>query len=475
MKRIPYLFLILIIALGTAVRFYRFNFPLADWHSWRQTDTSAVSQIFVDEGFDILHPKYYDISNIQTGKDNPNGYRYVEFPIFNILQAFFFKTLNLLPLEQWGRLLSIVSSVTTGILLFFLASKHFGKLAGIFTTFFYMFLPYSVYYGRVVLPDTMMVTAMIAGIYFFDLYISSKNKSKYLFLFVSTVFTAASFLLKPYALFFVLPQVTLAISALRFRVFLRWELWLHAILSVIPLIWWRNYMLSYPEGIPVYQWLFNGGNIRFTGAYFFWIFGERLAKLILGYFGVVFLILGVFKLRSKDSLLFILSFVVSSMLYLMVIARGNVQHDYYQILILPTIALLMGRGVSFIHSTSDAVNRKIAIIVTASVVVLSISLSWYYVRDYFNINNNSLVIAGKKADTILPKNAKVIAPYDGDTTLLYHIRRQGWPAFQSSIEEMQKIGATHLVIVNPSVNDFNGFGKQFKILAQDNAYLILEL
>jgi hypothetical protein len=47
-----------------------------------------------------------------------------------------------------------------------------------------------------------------------------------------------------------------------------------------------------PEGIPVYTWLFNEGNIRFKGAWFYWLFAERISKLILGYWGVFLFLLG---------------------------------------------------------------------------------------------------------------------------------------------------------------------------------------
>ena len=46
-------FLLLIILIGAFfVRLYHFNWPVADWHSWRQADTSAVSRNFVKNGFE---------------------------------------------------------------------------------------------------------------------------------------------------------------------------------------------------------------------------------------------------------------------------------------------------------------------------------------------------------------------------------------------------------------------------------------
>src|SRR3990167_6320340 len=89
MRRIPW-GLILVFVLGFVVRLYRFDNPVADWHAFRQSDTNAVSTIFAREGINLFYPKYFDISNIQSGKDNPQGYRFVEFPIYNAIQAGFF-------------------------------------------------------------------------------------------------------------------------------------------------------------------------------------------------------------------------------------------------------------------------------------------------------------------------------------------------------------------------------------------------
>src|SRR3990167_6559111 len=113
MKRITWL-LVLIFVLGFVVRLYRFDNPVADWHAFRQSDTNAVSTIFAREGINLLYPRYFDISNIQSGKDNPQGYRFVEFPIYNAVQAGLFNVFGSpvgLRLEQWGRLISILSTL----------------------------------------------------------------------------------------------------------------------------------------------------------------------------------------------------------------------------------------------------------------------------------------------------------------------------------------------------------------------------
>ncbi len=178
MSRRTALLFVGILILGFVVRLYRFNNPIADWHSWRQVDTSAVSRNFVNEGFDLLHPKYEDLSNVPTsGKyDNPNGYRFVEFPIYNVFQAGFYKAFHFFTLEEWGRVVTIISSLLTVTFIFLLVRKYTDDTVALFASFIFAILPYNIFYGRVVLPDPMMVMTILGGIYFFDLWINNGKK-----------------------------------------------------------------------------------------------------------------------------------------------------------------------------------------------------------------------------------------------------------------------------------------------------------
>src|SRR3989344_4354827 len=84
---IEYILLSTVLVLGFMVRLYKINNPVADWHSWRQADTAAVTRNYVNDGMDLLLPKYDDISSIQSRIFNPQGYRMVEFPIYNAISA----------------------------------------------------------------------------------------------------------------------------------------------------------------------------------------------------------------------------------------------------------------------------------------------------------------------------------------------------------------------------------------------------
>ncbi len=481
-----FLLLLIILIVSCIVRLHNFSSPIADWHSWRQADTSAVSRNFVTNGFDLLHPHFDDLSNVPSGLDNPQGYRFVEFPIYNFLQAAPFVLLGFFTLEEWGRLVTISMSTLSVLLLYLIVKKHADSLVALLAAFFFAFLPFNIYFGRVVLPDPSMVTAVLGAVYFFDLWIEAKTKSPvkmkgYVFFFLATILAACALLLKPFAVFFLLPIVVLAYQAYGSSVFKKWELYVFAFLTVLPLILWRYWMLQFPEGIPVNEWLFNGGNIRFKGSYFYWIFADRIAKLILGYFGVALLLLGVLAVSSKLFLknnrdaLFFFSFLLSSLLYLVVVARGNVQHDYYQIPIIPSIALFLAFGSVFLLRPIRELSKPISNLLLAICTFSMFVFSWYHVRDYFNINNPNIIIAGASVDRTVPKDAKIITFYDGDTSFLYQTKRKGWSSLQEPLPQLIKKGASYLAIVNPTQKDFDGLGTEYQIVSSAPEYLILKL
>lgn len=474
-KKLEIILLAVILVLGFTVRLYKINNPVADWHSWRQADTSSVSRNFVNKGFDLLHPTYQDLSNVPSGLDNPKGYRFVEFPIYNVLQAGGYELFPKLSLEEWGRLVTIIASLFSAAFLYLIVRKRFGSLPAFLTTVFFLFIPYNIYYSRTILPDPSMVAATLGGIYFFGEWLDEENKGKKLLYFIlSLILTALAFLLKPYALFFTLPMVYLTFEKYELLFWKKAPLYIFAVISLIPLILWRVWMTNFPEGIPASNWLFNAGNIRFKPAYFFWIYGDRLSRLILGYFGLPFLILGFLRRYKFRDFLFVLSFVVSSLIYITVIARGNVQHDYYQILIIPSISILLGLGAWSLLKPLQLYNKFVSYLVFVVCFGLMIFLGWYFVRDYYNINNPSIIVAGEAVDKLTPKDAKVIANYNGDTSFLYQTKRSGWASYEKPMPEMIKMGADYLVLANPTSSDMY-FAKFYKIVAKTDQYIIFNL
>jgi len=454
------LFLILLIAF--VLRLYRLNNPIADWHSWRQADTSAVSRNFLKFGFDLLHPRFDDLSNIPSGKENPKGYRFVEFPIYNFIQAVLAKYFSVFSLEVWGRLVSIFASLFSLVFLYLIVKKYEDERIALLAAFFFAVLPFNIYYSRVILPEPMMVMASLAALWFFQ-------RSWLL----SALFACLAVLLKPFAIFLIAPAVFyLIIKKKPTNLFI--VLLFYCFIVCFPFFAWRWWMARFPQGIPANDWLFNAGNVRFKGAWFYWLFAERLGKLILGYWGTVLFVLGLIVLPKKKESWFFYSWLAGMLIYFSVIAAGNIRHDYYQVLVIPVVCVFLAKGADFLLTAPAKYFQKIACYLLFVICCLfMLAFSWYYVRDFFNINNPVIVEAGRAVDQLVPKNAKVIAPYGGDTAFLYQTNRQGWPV-GIEIEKMIKLGADYYVNVNFD-EETQWVMEKYQVVKKTPHYVIVKL
>ncbi len=515
MKKTANFIIFFLFLAGLLLRFYKINEPLADWHSWRQADTASVSRRFLTEGIDLLHPKYHDLSNIPNGLDNPEGYRMVEFPLYNAVHVVFFRLQpDFLNFEGAGRFVSIVFGLMGVLFLYLLVKKEWGSMIAMAVLAFYLFLPFNIFYQRTILPENLMIAASLAFLYFFsnysDLSLSqssgfrtSRNDAKlpvyYIFkyeasarclnLFIAILSLSVALLIKPTAVFLVLPAVYLAFkpkntfSRLLHRVGEKNNTypalpavlknpgnWLVAGIPLLFFLLWRWWIAHFPEGIPAFSWLLNGNHIRFKPSFFRWIFGDRIGRLIFGYWGLSFV--AFFFLGKKKAFGLAWYFLFGALAYLFVVATGNVQHDYYQTLIMPALSILAGIGLlNFWNYSSQVKAVKFGFIVV--LLLFTFSFSWFFVRDYYNINHPEIVEAGLEADRILPPEAKIIAPYMGDTAFLYQTHRNGWP-IGGGIEDKIKMGAEYYISVNRG-EETVGLMEKCKTIEDNSSYVIVNL
>lgn len=501
MKRVKvneYFLLSLIILSAFVVRLYKIDSPLADWHSWRQSDTASVSRIYVDNGINILKPQYYDISAIQTGQFNPNGYRFVEFPIYNVLHAILSQSIAIPfvssnSFEVWGRMLSILCALVTTFYLFLLGKRWIGASGGLFASAFYALVPYNIFFTRVILPEPMTAMFATISLYYFGKFIDSdKNKD----LFISAFAFAFAMLLKPYIAFYGVPMLYLVIKKYGFRrIFTKYNLLIAFDIVLIPFFIWRGWANQYPEGIPFYSWAFNGDGIRFKPSFWNWIFGERLGRLILGTWGLIPFGIGLLTVKGSETPMstknwkekiislfeknqnyhyFIPFCALAVFMYLSFVATANVRHDYYQAITVPILALIFANGSVFLLNNSIFSKFVSRFVLILSIFVMLI-VGAIQVREFYKINHPEIILAGEAVQRLTPKSALVIAPYNGDSAFLYQTRRFGWPFVDRPIKELIQDGADYWVSVNFGDPQTLQVMNEYVVIEQTPQYVIVDL
>lgn len=473
-QRVLQILLVLALFFGTVVaRLHSFDAPIADWHSWRQADTAAVTRNFVNEGLNPLYPKFDSFQSLNdANKYNPERYFFAEFPLYNSITYLGFVTFNHFTIEEWGRVVSIVFSSLAVVWLYLLTRQYSSRKVAFVAAFVFAFLPYNAYYGRVIMPDSMHISFSILSLYLVTLW---TQKNRWWWAVLSGLAFTIAILAKPYGLVLLLPIAYLLIRTWKFKLFKMPATYLFALVALVPFLLWRYHIDQYPEGQFGTEWLYNQGNIRFTGAFFHWLIFERMNRLIFATGGFVLLLIGIISGSNKKEGLFYYFWLISVFVFFAVIAKGNVTHDYYQLPIVPIGAIFIGKGVEFLFEYGKVwyhrlLNKGVAI----ALLLLMLAFGWFEVRGYYNINHPEIVEAGQAVDKLLPKDAKVIAPYDNDPAFLYQTNRHGWPIGGTDIPKWIKEGAQFLVSVNYD-NTTNYWIDKCEVVTKNPKFVIVDL
>jgi len=452
MKKTDYIILCVILLVGLTLRLYKIDTPLADLHSFRQVDTAAVARNYARDGINLFRPVYDDISNIQTGQENPEGLRMVELPIYNALIAFFVRYLPIVSLEIYGRLVSVFFSLVSVAIMYYFALKEKNRIAAIATASIYATFPYFVFFSRVVLPESMAVACMLLSLLLLSHGVKKKSKAQLLLVTIGAAFFALSILIKPTTIFYGLTALHLFLVSYKFDVFKSWKPYYFFILGLVPLVLWRIYIMQFPEGVPASAWLLTTVNtfegpkeIFFRPAFFRWMFMERIGIAMLGVFGTFFFCMGII---GKYKRFFIHSIFASGMIYLFTFQGGNVQHEYYQTILFPAIALISGVGIAQVLELSAKQYNRFLIY---PLVILMLALSWFFsyykVKDYYTYPQDLPRIA-ELIKIFTSPDDKIVTDRLGDTTLLYLSDRKGAPAIYKSLPELKDLGYRYLVTTN---------------------------
>ncbi|NMC36060.1 glycosyltransferase family 39 protein [Candidatus Beckwithbacteria bacterium] len=472
MKLSQILVLVFLFVLAFIPRLYKIDNPIADWHSWRQSDTAAVARDMAQNGINLLYPKAHNYLPM-NGLPNPERYFLNEFPVYNAIVAILYKMFGINTI--YARLVSVFFASLATVFLYLLTKKLINARVGFLAAVLFAILPFNIYYGRVVMPDPMHICFSIASLYFLSLWV---YKQKISYAILTGLAWAVAMLTKPYAIVLLLPASYLVIRAFRLKAFKKPGLYIILALGLIPLALWRLHINQHPEGMFGSGWLINQGDIRFTGAFFRWLIFERMNRLIFATGGFVLFFFGLVSNRIKKEGWFFEFWLLAVIIYMTYFARGNVTHDYYQLPLVPVGCVLMAKGVDFLLKNGVGfMGKMINWFVALVLVLLMLAFGWYETRGFFNINHPEIIEAGQAVDQLTPKDARVIAPYQKDPAFLYQTQRNGWTDFdvvETMWQWIKQDGADYLVSVNYD-DQTNYWLDRCQTLIRNEKFVIIDL
>jgi 4-amino-4-deoxy-L-arabinose transferase-like glycosyltransferase len=479
-----YIFFIIVIAF--AARLYHTNFPVSGWHSWRQADTAAIAKNFYENGFQIFFPQ------IDWRGDTP-GYVESEFHIYPFAVSILYSIFGFNDL--WGRFLSIIFSFFTVYGIYILTKKIISEKTALWASFIYAIIPLNVFYGRAFMPESLLLMCSIYGIYFF--YRWTENETvKYLI--YSYFFITLAVLVKIPTLYLGLPLLYLSYRKFSKSFLMKWQLWLYAFTLFLPVALWyyHSHNLFLQTGLTFNIWGLGTdkwGNIDllFSPKFYNDVFFKSIAERHLTYAFFIPFIIGLFiKRESKHERLFDF-WIISVLVYILIVAKGNQVHEYYNLpFVLPAVVFVAKAFTKYfdIYKLKSFKSKSKVAWLFLLFLFLGLILSYLRYNRFMNSENydSSIFRLAKSVNELTNGNDLVITVDNGNPIVLYRCNRKGWNCYTDNVDSVfikQRIdlGAKYLIGENSYFNNEETANKlkylleNYKTLKREKDYFILDL
>ena len=417
--------LAVVLVLALALRLVHVGAPILGVHSWRQADTAAMARNFHENGYRFLYPQ------VDWGGSGP-GYVECELPAFPYAVALVYAVFG--PSEAWGRLLAALLSTLTVYLLYRLARDAYGdEHAALAGALVFAVLPLSVYYGRAFMPEAAMLCASVAAIHAFDRWTVTGARRWYL---AAAGATAMACLLKLPCLYLGLPLVYLAWRAWGPALVRRPALWLFAALVLTPVALWyaHAHALHRGGGVTFGIWEYGSdkwGNWRLVASGEFWngVLFRSLAERHLTWAGVPLAVAGLLLPRVGRRSGLVDAWLVALGVYLVVVARGNYVHEYYQLPLIPPLSIVMGRAIVAAFAPGSRRTWRVGVVTVLLAATLALGgsrlISYWHREDPAR---SPLVRLAQAIERRTPPGSRIVTLDQGNPTLLYLAHRKGWHA-----------------------------------------------
>lgn len=370
--KLSYQNLIIILILFTIliIRLYFIDFPEIDRTAWKEIDYITISKNYLANDFNFFKPTI-------TWPAVPPRVTAMEFPLVPYLASFLYKFFGFSAYTV--RLVTLLASLITIILVFKLVKKELGQVPAILAALISGLLPLHSFFNNFLFSEPSMITFSLLAIYYFSKWMDS-GKTKHIVL--ATIGFTMAILLKLEPLYLSIIFLGLFIHKYKLDYLKYKPLIIFGIASIIlPIIWYSYaYYLTY-HSIDVFG-IFKGHDKfqtfgMLSSKKWYVLMGNSLLGLSGGKLGVFLIVLGLISLIiARRGLLFFL-YLTAILFYFVVVAEGNIDGPYRQLVILPSFSCFMAIGaISLTYPlsliTKFSKKRQPAIYLSLSLIIVLI-------------------------------------------------------------------------------------------------------
>jgi hypothetical protein len=133
--------------------------PLLDYHYHRQVNTASIARRYWRAATPIQQPRIdWDGASDRLAA--------TELPVYMWVYGKLWPVAGLG--EKWGRVLSVIASLLTALLLFLLFERELGREAALWGASIFSLLPVEIYFGRTVQPEATALLALTSSLFFWS-------------------------------------------------------------------------------------------------------------------------------------------------------------------------------------------------------------------------------------------------------------------------------------------------------------------
>ena len=465
------IWLLVILALGLALRLQYVHLPMAEAHSWRQITNADIARNFTEESPNIFYP--------QVSWGGPkDAYVSMEFPLLQWLAGMLFHVVR--DRELVCRVLSILFSIGTLVATYGLGAKLFGMPAGRAAASLLAISPSFVFFGRAFISDTPMVFFSVAALWGLVIYAQTHDRRAAWWGIASA--TLACMVKIPAVLIFApiawlawndVPQDTGQGSwSARLGAHVRAlfnPVWIAAVgipFAGTGLWYWHGDRLFHRTGLGQAIFHPSGGYSpdvamamgpvmgvshwstlnQLSDPAFYSTILERTYYLHLTPTGFALTLFGLVVCWARPASRVVVVWLAAVLLFILASAEGNRYHEFHQLPMLPPAALLFGLAASpaFDGAWLRRLTGSRLVPVMSALCITFVGLIGFsysnVVHDYFRPDRLDLrsISAGHAIERVVPVGDTIIvveyAQYGANSPiLLYRAHRKGWSFDMSSI------------------------------------------
>lgn len=338
-----FLVLVIILLFGLVGRFYDFSDPPLDFHPTRQLHSMLIARGMYYESL----PDAIDEQS-QIAFNQWKGEGQIEPPIMERLTALGYQIAGS-PDLRVARLLSIIFWLLGGLGLFLLLKDLAGLTSSVLGLAYYLILPYGVIASRSFQPEPLMIAAIIWAWWGM---LKWKKYQNWKWAVIGGLLSGFAIFVKLPAFFFVVPAwVGLVLFYQPFRKTIREpKVWLMGLLIALPAL------IYHVLGLYVMDFLKGQTSLRIFPELWMDIFHylnwKSMIQKTLGIEFFLTAIIGTLLINQKQDRMMMFFVWIGYFIYGMVFSYHIITHDYYQVPMIPILAIGLGVAGKFLIDAS---------------------------------------------------------------------------------------------------------------------------